>query len=139
MLRKIADMMRGGKLVELPPTATIYEAACLMKTRKCGSVLVTVKGKLKGIFTERDLVDRVVAAKLDTVGTTLSQVMTEKPDTVTPETLAVAALRMMEDGGYRHLPIVRGGRVLGVVSRRDFYGEEKTEIEKERQIWEQIG
>ena len=44
-----------------------------------------------------------------------------------------------EDGGYRHLPVVKGGRILGVVSRRDFYGEEKAELEKERFLWERIG
>jgi CBS domain-containing protein len=139
MLRKIADMMTGGELAELAPGATVYEAACLMKARTCGSVLVTSEHKLKGIFTERDVVNRVVASKLDPLTTPLAQVMTEKPDTVRPDTLAVAALRMMEDGGYRHLPVVKGGRILGVVSRRDFYGEEKAELEKERFLWERIG
>jgi CBS domain-containing protein len=139
MLRKIADMMGSGEPVALAPSATVFEAACAMKRRNCGSILVTVGGKLKGIFTERDVVNRVVAAKLDPTTTALAKVMTGNPDTVTPDTLAVAALRMMEDGSYRHLPVVRRGRVLGVVSRRDFYGEEKAELEKERQIWERIG
>jgi CBS domain-containing protein len=139
MLRKIADMMAGGEFAELAPSATVYEAACLMKARKCGSVLVTDEHKLRGIFTERDLVNRVVAAKLDPLTTPLAQVMTEKPDTVRPDTLALEALRMMEDGGYRHLPVVKRGRILGVVSRRDFYGEEKAEVEKERSLWERIG
>jgi len=139
MLRKISDMMPPGRPVVLPPEATVFDAACLMKTRKCGSVLVADKQKLVGIFTERDVVNRVIAAKRDPMKTNLVQVMTKKPDTATPDMLAVAALRMMEDGGYRHLPVVRGKHLLGVVSRRDFYGEEKAEIEKERQIWERIG
>jgi CBS domain-containing protein len=139
MLRKIADLMATDELVTLTPSATVFDAACAMKARKCGSVLVTVGGKLKGIFTERDVVNRVIAAKLDPTTTALAKVMTENPDTVTPDTLAVEALRMMEDGGYRHLPFVRRGRILGDVSRRDFYGEEKAELERERQIWERIG
>lgn len=139
MLRRVADMMKDGDVVALPPSATIEEAARLMKARRCGSVLVTVDNDLKGIFTERDVVNRVVAERLDALTTTLAQVMTGKPDTVTPDTLAVDALRMMEDGGYRHLPVVRGGAILGVVSRRDFYGEEKAEVEKERHFWERIG
>ena len=139
MLRKIADMMTGGELAELAPSATVYEAACLMKARKCGSVLVTSEHRLIGIFTERDVVNRVVADKLDPLATPLAQVMTANPDTVRPDTLAVEALRMMEDGGYRHLPVVQRGRILGVVSRRDFYGEEKAELEKERALWERIG
>lgn len=139
MLRRIADMMKDSDVVALPPTATVDEAARLMKARRCGSVLVTVERHLRGIFTERDVVNRVVAERLDAVATTLAQVMTEKPDAVTPDTLAVDALRMMEDGGYRHLPVVRGSKILGVVSRRDFYGEEKAEVEKERHYWERIG
>ena len=139
MLRRVADMMTGGAVAALPPTATVDEAARLMKARQCGSVLVTVDNHLKGIFTERDVVNRVVAERLDAVTTALAQVMTKQPDTVTPDTLAVDALRMMEDGGYRHLPVIRGGKILGVVSRRDFYGEEKAEIEKERHFWERIG
>lgn len=139
MLRRVADMMKDGDVVALPPTATIDEAARLMKARRCGSVVVTVDNHIKGIFTERDVVNRVVAERLDAMTTTLAQVMTGNPDTVTPDTLAVDALRMMEDGGYRHLPIVRGGEILGVVSRRDFYGEEKAEVEKERHFWERIG
>ena len=139
MLRRVGDMMKDGDVVALPPSATIDEAARLMKARRCGSVLVTVDNDLKGIFTERDVVNRVVAERLDALTTTLAQVMTGKPDTVTPDTLAVDALRMMEDGGYRHLPVVRGGAILAVVSRRDFYGEEKAEVEKERHFWERIG
>lgn len=139
MLRKISDMMRAREVAALAPEATVYEAACLMKARKCGSVLVTRDDKLKGIFTERDVVNRVVAAKLDPMTTALAGVMTEHPDTVRPDTLAVEALRMMEDGGYRHLPVVSRGQILGVVSRRDFFGEEKAEIEKERHLWERLG
>lgn len=139
MLRRVADIMKDGDVVALPPTATVDEAARLMKAKRCGSVLVTVDDSLKGIFTERDVVNRVVAERLDPVATTLGQVMTEKPDVVEPDTLAVDALRMMEDGGYRHLPVVRGHKILGVVSRRDFYGEEKAEVEKERHYWERIG
>jgi hypothetical protein len=45
---------------------------------------------------------------------------------------------MMEDGGYRHLPVTDKGQIVGIVSRRDFFGEEKAEIEKERRIWENI-
>ena len=139
MLRRIADIMKDGEVVALPPTATVDEAARLMKAKRCGSVLVTAERHLRGIFTERDVVNRVVAERLDAVATTLAQVMTEKPDAVTPDTLAVDALRMMEDGGYRHLPVVRRGEIVGVVSRRDFFGEEKAEVEKERHYWERIG
>ena len=140
MLRKIMpDVVRDQTLVALPGSATVREAARLMRDRKVGSVLVMEAGRLEGIFTERDLVSRVAAEGLDLEGTRLAEVMTAGPDTVTPEATAFDALRLMEDGGYRHLPVVSGQRVLGIVSRRDFLGMEKSRLEEEDAIWERIG
>ncbi len=137
MLRKIASVLSGA-VHQLPPTATVYDAACLMKEKSCGAVLITAQGKLDGIFTKRDLVIRVVAAKLDPALTALADVMTRQPNCVRPTDRVIDALRMMEDGGYRHLPVTDKGQIVGIVSRRDFFGEEKAEIEKERRIWENI-
>jgi CBS domain-containing protein len=95
--------------------------------------------RLQGIFTERDLVNRVVATGLDPARTRLDKVMTRDPDSVRADTSVAEALRMMEDGGYRHLPVVEGGRLIGMVSRRDFFGDEKAQLEHERVLWEQVG
>jgi CBS domain-containing protein len=130
MLRKIEAAMKG-KVHQLPPTATVHEAARLMKAQDCGCVVVTSDGKLKGIFTSGDLVKRVAAEARDPAKTKLSQVMTPKPDTVTRAALAIDALRMMHDGHYRHLPVVERGRLLGIVSRRDFFGQEFSIVEEE--------
>jgi CBS domain-containing protein len=94
--------------------------------------------RLEGIFTERDLVNRVVAAELNPAHTKLANVMTAHPDSVRADSPALDALRMMEDGGYRHLPVMNGRRVVAVVSRRDFYGEEKARLDREREFWEHI-
>ena len=67
------------------------------------------------------------------------EVMTRKPDIIRPEANTLEALRMMEDGGYRHLPVVNGQVVIGVVSRRDFFGEEKAQLDRERVLREQVG
>ena len=56
-----------------------------------------------------------------------------------PETTALRALQMMDDGGYRHLPVLDRGQVVGVVSRRDFFGEEKARLDRERHLWEVMG
>ena len=64
--------------------------------------------------------------------------MTPDPDTVSPDNTAIEALRMMQDGGYRHLPVVEDGTVLGVASRRDFHGDEKARLEEETGLWERI-
>jgi CBS domain-containing protein len=139
MVRRIADVVRHHGVHRLPPTASVFEAACLMKAKACGAVVVTSRGRLEGIFTERDLVNRVVASGLDPARTKLAKVMTHHPDSVGPDTYVAEALRMMEDGHYRHLPVTSSGRVVGLVSRRDFLGEEKAQLEHERTLWEHVG
>lgn len=138
MARKISDVVRKRTLVELPASATVREAAKLMRAQGVGSVLVTEGGRLQGIFTERDLVCRVVAEGRDPDKSRLEDVMTRKPDTIAPGAPAIEGLRRMQDGGYRHLPVVAGQRILGVVSRRDFYGDEKQRLEEETRLWERI-
>jgi CBS domain-containing protein len=65
--------------------------------------------------------------------------MTRNPNSVRAGTSVADALRLMEDGGYRHLPVVEGGRLVGMVSRRDFFGAEKAQLEHERLLWEHVG
>jgi len=139
MFRKIIpDVVRDQQLLELPGQQTVREAAGHMRSRHVGAVLITHDGRLEGIFTERDMVNRVVAEGRDPDRTTLNEVMTRNPDTVRPDTTAIDALRLMHDGGYRHLPIVERGRVVGIVSRRDFFGAEKARLEDETKVWERV-
>ncbi len=136
--RIIPDVVRGQKLLQMAATATVREAARKMRTRRVGAVLITRNGRLEGIFTERDMVSRVVAAGHDPDATRLAEVMTRNPDTIPPHATAIEALRRMNDGGYRHLPVVDRGRVVGVVSRRDFFGIEKARLEDETNLWERV-
>ena len=69
----------------------------------------------------------------------LSAVMTAEPDTIAPERTAIDALHMMCDGGYRHLPVVVDGKVVGIVSRSDFKGLELDHFEDDQNLWERIG
>ncbi|MDH3594718.1 MAG: CBS domain-containing protein [Rhodospirillales bacterium] len=140
MLRKIIpDVIHDPQPVHLPAAAGVRAAARLMRDRNVGSVLIVEDGRLEGIFTERDMVHRVVAEGRDLDGTALGEVMTRDPDTVSPDTTALDALRRMQDGGYRHLPVVAAGRVVAVVSRRDFLGGEEARLDDETAIWERIG
>jgi CBS domain-containing protein len=139
MRRVVPDVVSNQQLLELPPTATVRGAALAMRERHVGAVLVTTDGHLNGIFTERDMVNRVVADSRDPDQTTLADVMTANPDTIAPTTTAIDALRLMNDGGYRHLPIVENGRVVGIVSRRDFHGDEKARLDDESDLWKKIG
>ena len=81
-------------------------------------------------------VARVVAEALDPAATTLGAVMTPRPDTLKPHASAIEALRMMQDGGYRHLPLVDGERIAGIVSRGDFCGLEQARLDDETGFWE---
>ena len=128
--RLVRDVVSDQTLVALTGADHVRDAARLMKHRRVGSVLVMNKDVLEGIFTERDMVYRVVADGLDPDMTPLSKVMTANPDTIDACASALDALKAMNERGYRHLPVMDEGRIVGVVSTRDFYGEEKAEGER---------
>jgi CBS domain-containing protein len=137
--RLIAEVIGNQQLLTLPRTASVRDAARAMRERHVGSVLIAAADRLEGIFTERDMVFRVVAEGRDPDATALADVMTADPDVLPPQASALDALRRMQDGGYRHLPIVDRGRLVGIVSRRDFQGEEKARLDEESGLWEKIG
>lgn len=96
-----------------------------------GAILVTTHDvRLAGIFTARDAVCRVLAAGRDPSRTTLDEVMTPNPTTVAPEQIASDALKLMQDIGCRHLPVVENGQIVGIVSRADFLGFEHKKVEE---------
>lgn len=138
MRRIVPDIIGTQDPLIMPPTATVRAAALAMRRRHVGAVLVGEGQTLAGIFTERDMVDRVVAEGRDPERTALAEVMTADPDTIAPEASAMDALRRMEDGGYRHLPVVERGRLIGIVSRRDFFGAEMARLEDETELWEKV-
>ena len=109
--------------VMLPPSATVMMAARRMHTRHVSAVLVTEgDAKLVGIFTERDAINRVLAEGKDPVATTLADVMTYNPETISTQTTAIEVVRLMQITQCRHLPIVDEGKAVGMVSRGKFRG-----------------
>ena len=139
MLRKIIpNVIHDQEVVHMTRKATVRQAARLMHKHNVGSVLIMEKNVLKGIVTVADMTYRVVAQGRDPETTHLGEIMTPDPDTISPDGTAIEALRMMQDGGYRHLPVVEDGVVLGVASRRDFHGDEKARLEEETGLWERI-
>jgi CBS domain-containing protein len=119
--RTVLQSMTRRHVVSLGPSATVHDAACTMTTANCGSVLIIDSaGTMQGILTERDLMTRVLAKKLDATATPVAQVMTRNPRCVGPEMKVADAVLIMIERGFRHLPVVDpGGRVLGVFSARD--------------------
>jgi len=135
----MSDIVRNQDPVTLPPSATVKEACQRMRDRRVGAVLVTDGDRrLVGIFTGRDAVHRVLAEGKSAARTMLAEVMTLDPNTISPGKIAIEALRLMEDGRYRHLPIVDNGKVVGIVSRFDFSGIELDRLDEETGLWERM-
>jgi CBS domain-containing protein len=105
--------------VVVAPTATVLDAIRVMDEEKVGAVAVVRDDKLVGIFTERDVMTRIVLAARDAKSTPVAEVMTNDPQSVGQSTGVKDALRVMIERHFRHLPVVdAGGRVLGMLSMR---------------------
>ena len=116
----IVDVM-SARLVQVEPSATVREAARRMTEQGVGSVAVCEGARLVGIFTERDLL-RLSAAGADLDSTSVGDEMTRALVTVSADADIVAAARLMGERGIRHLPVVVGENLLGVVGIRDVLG-----------------
>jgi predicted transcriptional regulator len=103
----------------LGPEDRVAEAVRIMAERRVGAVLVCDGGRLVGIFSERDLLRRVVAAGHDPAATPLRDVMTREPATAAPEDSSARAIAKMRVVGCRHLPILQGDHVVDTISIRD--------------------
>lgn len=124
--------------VTLHCTATVQDACRLMHQHRIGAILVVDEHhKLEGIFTGRDAV-RLLAEGSNPRTTHLHAVMTHSPDHLPPTHTAIEALRLMHDGGYRHVPIVEHGKVVGIVSVGDFRAYEHARLDEETGIWERL-
>lgn len=139
MIRRLSDIIWNQDPLVLPAATSVQAACQKMSERKAGSVLIVDEAdRLIGIFTGRDAVCAVLAKNRNASTTTIGEVMTTNPVTMSPELTAIDALRLMWDGGFRHVPLVRGGKILGVVSRSDFRGDEHLRHEDERDLWEHM-
>lgn len=102
------------------PTATVRAAVERMKQSNAGCVLVEENGQLVGIFTERDVLTKIVGTTLNLDRTTVEMVMTADPESLSPDDRVTYALNKMSVGGFRHIPLVdEEGRPVGVVSMRN--------------------
>jgi CBS domain-containing protein len=137
--RQMSDIVHNQNPLVLPHSATVQQACRAMRDRRVGAVLVSNEsGNLVGIFTGRDAVCRPLAEGQNPTLTTLAEVMTREPDTIPPGKSAIDALRMMQDGGYRHVPVVDGNKIVGIVSRGDFRGLEQARVDEETGLWERV-
>ena len=132
--RTLRQVVTGQTLVSALPDTTVRAAAVAMANQSVGAILVVNEsGRLIGLFTERDALNRVVARGLDPNQTQLATVMTDKLQTATPDKTLGHALHLMFEGGFRHVPVVEDGRPVGMVSARNALGLEILQFERERQ------
>ncbi|MFA7269155.1 MAG: CBS domain-containing protein [Sterolibacterium sp.] len=130
-MRLVKDVLEQRKVIQISPTSTVLDAARLMALHRIGALIAFDGKAMIGIVTERDILTRVVATGKDQKTTTVASVMTPDPKTISADKPFVNALIMMRDGDFRHLPVVDGGEVVGMVSIRDAVG---AELEEESQL-----
>jgi len=130
-MRTIYDLVKGRETYSIQATHPVLEAARHMVERNIGAVSVLRDGKLVGIFSERDIMKRVVAAGLDPARTSVADVMTANPLVVAPTESLEHCAALMKQHGFRHLPISDGKDLLALVSLRDILLHDLVEKEDE--------
>ena len=130
--RIIPDVVSEQHICEQPEMSTVCEAAKHMYDCNVGALaVVDEEGRLKGIVTERDMTRRVLARNRSPKQTKLSDIMTKSPVTLSPRDTARDALELMRTRNYRHVPVVDGEQLVGMVSIRDLYAIVKVELEED--------
>jgi len=127
----VPHAIHGQDVVAFAPSATVREVVDAMAKRRFGAVPVMDNDRLVGIFSERDVLVRVVAARKDPETTPVGEVMTANPDTVKSSDSVLHALELMNQRGYRHLPVVDGMELVGIVSIRDLYRSVKEQMDND--------
>lgn len=132
--RNLLAIISGRPLVLAAPSMSVTTAAKEMRANAVGSVLVVEEDRLVGIFTERDLMNRVVAADRDPSATALADVMTPNVIGMECDKPLSHALHLMHQNNFRHVPVLRQGKPVGIVSARDALGIEWQQFEREMKI-----
>lgn len=115
----MGDLVQGRKPLTIDFTETVLEATRRMTESRKAAVLVLQEGRLAGIFTERDLLQRVLGESRNPGDTRISEVMTSPVVSAPPDLSYREGLKRMADHHVRYLPLVDEGRLVGMVSRRD--------------------
>jgi CBS domain-containing protein len=123
-MHTLRHVIQSQKLVHAAPTATVFEVAALMSEARVGCIPVLEGDHLAGVFSERDLMTRVVVKGVDPHSTPVSSVMTREVTTASLDDRVERCLDKMRGCGCRHLPVVAEGRVIAMISMRDLMRDE---------------
>lgn len=132
-MKKVKNILqnKSTEIYSVPPTATVYSAIELMSQRNIGGVVIMEHGKLIGIFTERDYARKLILKGKSSRDTPIAELMTRSLITVTPESSIEEAMQFMSNKKIRHLPVMEGDTMVGIISIGDvvrFIIEEQKEI-----------
>ena len=130
-MKTLRDLVKERKVYSVDATRTVLEAARFMMEHNIGALPVLRNGELAGILSERDIMNRVVAAGRTPGHTAVSEVMTANPRAVAADETIEECLFIMREFGFRHLPIVEGKELKGLVSLRDVLMHQAAEIERQ--------
>jgi len=130
-MRTIGTVVEGREVYYITADRTVREASRYMTERRVGAVAVLEESRLAGILSERDIMGRVVAKGLDPDATPVRQVMTRDLVVALVSESHDDGLRKMRQAGCRHLPVVEGDRLVGMVSQRDLLQVDLTEKDEE--------
>jgi len=122
----------GGDTITIEPTATLAAASTLLAARKIGAIVILgAGGRLAGILSERDIVRALAEQGADALALPVGQVMTRNVMTCTEDEDVAALMERMTSGKFRHLPVLRDGKLIGVVSIGDVVKERVEAAERE--------
>lgn len=110
---------KGNEVFSVQPNVTVYNALETMFEKNIGALLVLDNGKFVGIFTERDYARKLILKGKSSKETLIREIMTEHPITVTPDTTIEECMKIMTDKKIRHLPVMEGEKLVGLISVGD--------------------
>jgi signal-transduction protein with cAMP-binding, CBS, and nucleotidyltransferase domain len=118
-MSRVLDVICAKQLFYVEEMQTVASAARRMEELQCGAILVLNNGDLRGVFSERDLMRRVVLEHRDPESTPVAEVMSTNLRTIDESASLEEAMQAMTEHGCRHLPVLRNGRVISFLSMRD--------------------
>ena len=128
----IPDIVEATNVLTMTAEDSAQEAAKQMASKNVAAMIISDSaGLITGIVTERDLCQKVMAKGMDSASTSVGEIMTTNPDTLSPDDSASDALELMQTRKYRHLPVVQDGKCQAVVSVRDLYSAVKETLEED--------
>jgi CBS domain-containing protein len=136
-MQTVSQLLRvkGAEIFSVTPQDSVLHAIEIMATRHVGALLVMDQGSLLGIISERDYARKVILKNRSSHDTPVGDIMSSPAVTVAPEETVHRCMELMTEGRFRHLPVVKGGRVLGILSIGDLV---KAVIQEQSEHIEQL-